>query len=225
MWFCCVDFVGPTSHAQRPRAKCKPCPQRHAWSVRTSATDLGPAVIPLNIAFSPCGSAVGRGVHETGDDFPCADGQRIPRWPCTRCVCPIPCLRSSILKSVVLDGLTGTFVPKLPRVDRWALLCTCVCPLAHVCARTCVYFEWRARSRAISPSFRKSSPMWHWWAACSSSPAVLLPSYTSTDLTQPAVTCVKFKWHFCGKKYETLQKSDVQWIVEVSLALAPLELP
>jgi hypothetical protein len=67
--------------------------------------------------------------------------------------------------------------------------------------------------------------MWHWWTACSSSPAVLLPSYTGTDLTQPAVTCVKFKWHFCGKKYETLQKSDVQWIVEVSLALAPLELP
>jgi hypothetical protein len=38
----------------------------------------------------------------------------------------------SILKSVVLDGLTGTFVPKLPRVDRSALLRICVCPLAHV---------------------------------------------------------------------------------------------
>ena len=66
---------------------------------------------------------------------------------------------------------------------------------APTCARACVYFEWRARSTAILlilPSFRKSSPMWHWWAACSSSPAVLLPSYAGTDLTQPAVTCVKF---------------------------------
>ena len=208
--------------AQGEGQKCKPCPQRHAWSVRSSARCLGSAASLLNVAFSPCGSAVGRGVRETRDDFPCADGQRIPRRPCTRYVCPIPRLRSH-------------FDPQIRRADRCiraeasarGKVGIASSVRAPTCARACVYFEWRARSTAILlilPSFRKSSPMWHWWAACSSTPAVLLPSYTGTDLTQQAVTGVKFKWHFCGKKYETLQKSDVEWIVEVA-SLAPLEPP